>query len=84
MAHSQFDLFLQDATYFDHASDSTLERDRFYGLYMSWCFINQHRPGAEITFWAAMKDRLPGSRKGLRMKGAAAADYIVSSYPELV
>jgi hypothetical protein len=51
---------------------------------MSWCFINQHLPGTETTFWSAMKTRLPGSRKGLRMKGPAAADYIVSSYPELV
>jgi hypothetical protein len=28
MAHSQFDHFLQEATYLDQASESTLDRDR--------------------------------------------------------
>lgn len=84
MAHSQFDLFLEEATYFDQASDSTLDRDQFFGLYMSWCFINQHVPGPEDTFWAAMEDKMPGGRKGVRMTGPAAADYIVTTYPELV
>jgi len=85
MANSQFDLFLHEATYSDHVSDSSLDRDRLYGLYTSWCFVNEQPPGTESSFWAAMKHRVsPGRRNGLRMKGPAAADYILASYPGLV
>ncbi|VXC29095.1 conserved hypothetical protein [Arthrobacter sp. 9AX] len=84
MAHSQFDLFLQEATLFDKASDQGLDDDRLYGLYTSWCFINQLKPGKESVFWAAMKHRIPAGHNGLRMKGPAAADYILTSYPGLV
>jgi hypothetical protein len=84
MAHSQFDLFLNEATYPDHASGSSLDRDRLYGLYTSWCFINQQSPGTEDSFWSAMKHRISSRRNGLRMKGPAAADYILTSYPGLV
>jgi hypothetical protein len=84
MAHSQFDLFLQEATYVDQASDSTLDQDRLYGLYTSWCFINQQAPGPESKFWAAMKNRIVPGQNGLRMKGPAATDYIMTSYPGLV
>ncbi|PNI07546.1 hypothetical protein CXX84_15880 [Arthrobacter sp. AFG7.2] len=84
MAHSQFDLFLNEATYLDQASDSTLERDRLYGLYTSWCFINQQKPGPESAFWSAMNARIAPGHNGLRMKGPAAADYILASYPGLV
>ncbi|MFJ6281424.1 hypothetical protein ACIQHF_00030 [Pseudarthrobacter oxydans] len=85
MAHSQFDLFLKEATYLDQASESTLDRDRLYGLYTSWCFINQQKPGPESEFWAAMSHRrVATGHNGLRMKGPAAADYILASYPGLV
>ena len=84
MAHSQFDLFLQEATYLDQASESTLDRDGLYGLYTSWCFIKHQTPGPESAFWAAMNGRFAHGHCGLRMKGPAAADYIMSSYPALV
>jgi hypothetical protein len=84
MAHSQFDIFLHEATCPDQARDSSLDRDRLYGLYTSWCFINQQQPGTESNFWAAMKHRISPRRNGLRMKGPAAADYILTSYPGLV
>ena len=84
MANSQFDLFLHEATYLDQSSDSTLDQDRLYGLYTSWCFINQQAPGPESKFWAAMKNRITPGHNGLRMKGPAAADYIMTSYPGLV
>jgi hypothetical protein len=84
MAHSQFDVFLQEATQLDQASESTLDDDRLYGLYTSWCFINQQPPGMESAFWAAMKHRMPAGHNGLKMKGPAAADYIMASYPGLV
>jgi hypothetical protein len=84
MAHSQFDLFLNEATYLDQATECTLDRDRLYGLYTSWCFINQQKPGPEAAFWTAMSCRITPGHNGLRMKGPAAADYILASYPGLV
>ncbi|UKA75155.1 hypothetical protein [Arthrobacter sp. FW306-07-I] len=84
MANSQFDLFLHEATYSDHVSDSSLNRDRLYGLYTSWCVINQQPLGSESTFWSAMKHRINPGHNRLRMKGPAAADYILTSYPGLV
>ena len=84
MAHSQFDIFLKEATYPDQASGPSLDGDRLYGLSTSWCFLNQQPAGTESTFWAAMKHRIPPRRNGLRMKGPAAADYILTSYPGLV
>lgn len=84
MANSQFDLFLNEATYTDHVSDTTLDGDRLYGLYTSWCFINEQAAGTESTFWTAMKHRISPRRNGLRMKGPAAADYILASNPGLV
>jgi hypothetical protein len=84
MAHSQFDIFLQEATYLDQTSEHVLDRDRLYGLYTSWCFINQQALSPEDSFWAAMRDRISPDHSGLRMKGPAAADYIMASYPGLV
>ena len=84
MAHSQFDLFLQEATHLDPDAESVLDCDRLYGLYTSWCFINQKAPRPETAFWAAMKQRLNPDHMGLSMKGPAAADYILASSPGLV
>lgn len=84
MAHSQFDIFLQEATYLDDAPEYTLDRDRLYGLYTSWCFINQQSLCAEDSFWAALEERVNPDNNGLRMKGPAATDYILTSYPDLV
>lgn len=84
MAHSQFDTFLQEATFRDQASEHTLSRDRLYGLYISWCFINQQAVSTEDSFWSAMGDRFNPDHISLRMKGPAATDYILTSYPDLV
>lgn len=85
MANSHFDQFLQEATTHDPSFDRALGRNRLYGLYTSWCFLRQAPPGHEDAFWAAMKEKqIHPKRTGLRMKGPAAADYILSSYPGLV
>ncbi len=84
MAHSQFDIFLQEATYLDQSSGHSLNDDGLYGLYTSWCYINQQAPGREASFWAAMKHRITPGCNGLRMKGPAATDYILASSPGLV
>ncbi len=83
MAHSQFDQFLREATYPDQESDWTLDADTFYGLYTSWCYVSHRSPQPEHVFWTAMSQRVnPG--QCLRMKGPAAADYILCSYPAVV
>ncbi|MFE4226554.1 hypothetical protein ACFRJ8_01560 [Arthrobacter sp. NPDC056886] len=85
MATSQFDQFLQEATIQDSGSDHALGKDCLYGLYTSWCFLNQITPQAEDAFWAAMQAKqIHPERTRLRMKGPAAADYILASYPALV
>jgi hypothetical protein len=84
MANSEFDQFLQEATTRDSAAESALGRNRLYGLYTSWCFLRQAVPGPEDAFWAAMKENhVHPKRSGLRMKGPAAADYILTSYAGL-
>lgn len=81
----QYDQFLQEATTRDPEADYALGRNRLYGLYISWCFLHQAAPRPEEAFWAAMKKkRIHPKRPGLRMKGPAAADYILASYPGLV
>lgn len=83
MGYSEFDKFLQEATYRELESTSTLDGDSFYGLYTSWCKVTASTLRTEHAFWAAMRDRV-GPGQGLRMKGPAAADYILTSHPALV
>lgn len=83
MAQTHFDQFLNEATYKDRESCSTLEGDAFYGLYTSWCYISHAPPEPEHLFWEAMGQRI-GPRHRMRMKGPAAADYILASYPAVV
>lgn len=84
MATTQFDQFLQDATTRDPESTTSLGPDALYGLYTSWCHVTSREPRPERVFWSAMQTRVAPQRNGLRMKGEAAADYILSSYPALV
>ena len=83
MAHSQFDQFLREATSPDFESDTTLNRDSFYGLYTSWCFLSGHAPQSERAFWAGIGHRVSHGQS-LKMKGPAAADYILTSYQAVV
>lgn len=83
MAQSQFDQFLSEATYKDQESGVTLEGDAFYGLYTSWCCLSHITPQPEHVFWEAMGQRVSPGHK-LRMKGPAAADYILNSYQAVV
>jgi hypothetical protein len=83
---NQFNQFLQEATALDPTAGVAFGRNRLYGLYTSWCFLSNAVPGPEDAFWAAMKQkRIRPGRTMLRMKGPAAADYILSStYPGVV
>lgn len=84
MATSQFDRFLQEATTCDRDSGATLERDPLYGLYTSWCHVTGNAPRPERSFWADARVRIGAGHNGLRMRGPAAADYILNSCPGLV
>lgn len=84
MADTQYDQFLREATACEPGSEFTLTPDALYGLYTSWCHLTLKEPRQERAFWAAMRRRIGPDANGLRMKGPAAADYILSSYPALV
>jgi hypothetical protein len=85
MTVSHFDRFLNEATAPDRDGGLSLRKDQLYGLYTSWCILNQSTPAPGAAFWSAMKDhRIRSSDSGLRMTGPAAADYILATYPALV
>jgi hypothetical protein len=83
MAHSHFDRFLREATALDLESDCTLDPDPLYGLYVSWCEVTRTARRMEKSFRAAMRSRVGAGPNGLCMKGPAAADYFLASYPRL-
>jgi hypothetical protein len=84
--------FLAECIIHDPARQPGLREDEMYGVYLSWCFLNQEQPAPDAAFWAAMSDS--GYKKshtagrqvcpGLGMKGPAAVDYILSSQPSLI
>jgi hypothetical protein len=81
--------FLQDCVVHDDSRDAGLDKDAFYGLYVSWCCLNRKIPVPDHAFRTAL--RLAGLRperngkriqfQGLRMTGPAATDYILNSSP---
>jgi hypothetical protein len=84
LADLQFAQFLMEATTYDDGSGFTLGPDPLFGLYTSWCHVTGTVPHAEETFWEGMQGRINPEPNGLRMKGPAAADYILASYPASV
>lgn len=82
MATSHFQQFLHDATFPAPDTDSPLGPDCLYGLYTSWCLLQGRTPRPAAAFRAGMRLCRVNVHKGrLRMKGRAAADYILASYP---
>lgn len=82
MAISHFEQFLLEATV-PNETQRPLGPDCLYGLYTSWCLLHNITPAEDITFRSAMERcgiNLNNSRR--RMAGQAAADYILSSYPD--
>jgi hypothetical protein len=79
---SHFQQFLHDATSPDPDTDLPLGPDCLYGLYTSWCLLQGMAPKRVASFRAGMRlCRVKIHRGRLRMKGRAAADYILTSYP---
>jgi hypothetical protein len=82
VATSHFQQFLLDATSPAPDTDSPLGPDCLYGLYTSWCLLQGMAPKPVASFRAGMRlCRINVHRGRLRMKGRAAADYILASYP---
>jgi hypothetical protein len=81
---SHFDDFLREATSSEPGSDTGLTADELYGLYLSWCALNGCPPESVEALWEALtlKGAIPG-KNTLTMTGPAAADYILSSAPDL-
>ncbi|WP_120520933.1 hypothetical protein [Arthrobacter celericrescens] len=84
MAVSHFDRFLAEATVPDPDPTRCVDIDQLFGLYISWCNVQQQIPDSEHVFRAAMKRHgINTSAPGLRKTGPAAMDYILASYPAL-
>lgn len=82
MAPSHFRQFLSDATAPAPDTDSPLGPDCLYGLYTSWCLLQGMKPKPDTSFRKGMRMcRINVDSGRLRMKGRAAADYILTSYP---
>lgn len=93
MSAPSYHRFLADCIVHDPGKQRGLREDEIYGVYLSWCFLNQEQPDSDDAFWAAMRScgftrtRRTAGRyvcPGLGMKGPAAVDYILSSQPSLV
>jgi hypothetical protein len=83
--NAHFDRFLAEALTSDRETDGGLAKEELYGLYTSWCLINEIQPEPAEDLWAALAGhRIKPEDNTLAMSGAAALDYIVSSSPDLV
>lgn len=84
MTSTHFDRFLLESLTPGRESDAGLCKDELYGLYTSWCLINQVNPEPARSLWTALKEhRINPKRNRLAMTGPAATDYILASSPKL-
>jgi hypothetical protein len=81
MATSHFEQFLDEATVPNLDTDCPLGPDCHYGLYTNSCLLHGMKPEPDITFRDAMH-RCAMDIQARRMRGPAAADYILVSYPD--
>lgn len=93
MSTSLVPRFLSDCIVADTENSRGLTEDELYGVYVSWCQLNQQQADPSDVFWIAMahrgyreRRRVEGRfvRPGLAMTGPSAVDYILSSQPSLV
>ena len=79
-----FEDFLREATSSDPGTEQGLHREELFGLYTSWCALSGCPPEPEGALWDALEAcGINPDRNQLAMTGPAAADYIVSSAPNL-
>ncbi|MET4592338.1 hypothetical protein [Arthrobacter sp. 754] len=85
MTNPHFEVFLAQSIREDAENEAGLDRDELYGVYTSWCLMNNEEPQAPEDLWAALKEhRIKPADNHLAMKGPAAADYIIASAPDIV
>lgn len=77
--------FLSDALQEQPGSERGFSLDELYGLYISWCLMNDAVIESADTLWAALQAwGIDPARNHLAMKGPAAVDYIIASAPDIV
>ncbi|MEE2523140.1 hypothetical protein V1639_12420 [Pseudarthrobacter sp. J75] len=84
MSSPHFEAFLAEATREEPDVEAGLSRDELYGVYISWCLMNNEEARPATALWAALRAQgtVPDSNR-LVMTGPAAADYIIAGAPEL-
>ncbi|MFE4544181.1 hypothetical protein [Arthrobacter sp. NPDC056727] len=81
---THFDDFLREAVSSDPGSERGLSKEAIFGLYTSWCTLSECPAESEGALWEALLSKGIDPRKNtLAMTGPAAADYILSSAPNL-
>ncbi|MFF1252932.1 hypothetical protein ACFVYC_10625 [Pseudarthrobacter sp. NPDC058329] len=84
MPSSHFQQFLEQATIHDPEAEHPLGPDCLYGLYISWASLHGFRAKSDQAFRAGMlRCGVDVNHSQLHMTGPAAADYILSSYPNV-
>lgn len=85
MSHPRFEVFLAQAIDEERDKEAGLSPDELYGLYTSWCLLNNEELHPPEALWEALKGRrIKPEHNHLGMKGPAAVDYIMASAPNLV
>lgn len=85
MTTTHFELLVAEALTTERETDTQLTPDELYGLYTSWCLINQTQPEPPAALWASLMELgIDPEDCELAMTGPAAADYIVASAPSLI
>ena len=90
MTASDYNRFVKTCIAADEDPQEGLAEDEMYGVYISWCLLQNERPRPARAFWAAMSGLGLSERRrvahrfvrpGLRATGPAAVDYILARRP---
>ncbi len=54
MSIPDYPRFLSECIIHSPDEQPGLREDEMYGVYFSWCFLNQKQPASDQAFWAAM------------------------------
>ncbi|MFJ6347171.1 hypothetical protein ACIQH9_20250 [Pseudarthrobacter oxydans] len=84
MPLTHFNSFITEAIDENVPTLRGLRPDELYGLYTSWCLLNNTQPRPDEALWEHLKSRgINAEDNHLGMKGPAAGDYILASVPSL-
>ncbi len=77
--------FLAEAVQEEPGVATGLSLDELYGVYTSWCLLNNIVPEASEALWEALRAHgINPNSNHLVMRGPAAADYIIASAPSIL